>query len=346
MDKKVRLTNLTKSSGWAGKIGPDVLTQVLCLLPKAKKDENLLVGIETSDDAAVYKIDDKTAVIQTVDFFTPVVDDPYIYGQIAAVNSLSDIYAMGGKPKLAMNIICFPSCLDSNIVAEILKGGYDKIQEAGALLVGGHTIEDEEPKYGLSVSGFIDPKDVVTNANAKVGDILVLTKPIGSGVMNLAYKGDIIKESEYKLLIKNMLTLNSFARDKMMEVGINSCTDITGFGLLGHMLEMSEGSGVSMKLLSKKVPLLEGALEYANMGLVPAGAYSNEKFIKDKIRIRTNVERELLDVFYDPQTSGGLLISVSREKSDKLLELLKGNETDYNVIGEVIKKESFEIEIV
>lgn len=316
------------------------------LLPKVKKDENLLVGIETSDDAAVYKIDDNTAIIQTVDFFTPVVDDPYIYGQIAAVNSLSDVYAMGGTPKLAMNIICFPSCLDSNIVAEILKGGYDKIKEAGALLIGGHTIEDEEPKYGLSVSGFINPKDVVTNANAKVGDVLILTKPIGSGILNLAYRGELIKDKEYNSLIENMLTLNSFARDKMMEVGINACTDITGFGLLGHMIEMSEGSDVSIKLYSKEIPILEGALEYAKMGLVPEGAYSNEKFIKDKIKVNDTVERVLLDILYDPQTSGGLLISVAKEKSNKLLELLKENTTDYSVIGEVIDKRNYEIEII
>lgn len=316
------------------------------LLPKVNKDENLLVGIETSDDAAVYKIDDNTAIIQTVDFFTPVVDDPYIYGQIAAVNSLSDVYAMGGTPKLAMNIICFPSCLDSNIVAEILKGGYDKIKEAGALLIGGHTIEDEEPKYGLSVSGFINPKDVVTNANAKVGDVLILTKPIGSGILNLAYRGELIKDKEYNSLIENMLTLNSFARDKMMEVGINACTDITGFGLLGHMIEMSEGSDVSIKLYSKDIPILEGALEYAKMGLVPEGAYSNEKFIKDKIKVNDTVERVLLDILYDPQTSGGLLISVAKEKSNKLLELLKENTTDYSVIGEVIDKRNYEIEII
>ncbi len=315
------------------------MAQVLCQLPKAT-DENLIVGIETSDDAAVYKINEDTALIQTIDFFTPVVDDPYTFGQIAATNSLSDIYAMGGEPKLAMNIICFPTCLSPDIMAEILKGGYDKVAEANAILIGGHTVEDDEPKYGLSVSGFMHPKEVLTNCNAKIGDILILTKPIGIGVINTAIKAQLTDEKTYNEAVKTMTTLNKFAKDAMLSVGANSCTDITGFGLLGHTLEMAEGSGVTIKLYSNKVPVLPQAVEYAKMGLVPAGAYSNMGFIGDKVSFSHNVAQEIKDLFFDPQTSGGLLISVDAEKADKLLKLLENSPTEYGIIGEVIEKQN------
>lgn len=338
-EKEKRLTEMTKSSGWAAKIGPDTLAQVLCQLPKTS-DENLIVGIETSDDAAVYKINEDTALIQTVDFFTPVVDDPYTFGQIAATNSLSDIYAMGGEPKLAMNIICFPTCLSPDIMAKILKGGYDKVVEANAILIGGHTVEDDEPKYGLSVSGFIHPSEVLTNCNAKVGDILILTKPIGVGVINTAIKAQLVDEETYNEAVKTMTTLNKFAKDAMLKVKANSCTDITGFGLLGHTLEMAEGSGVSIKLYSNRIPVLKQALEYAKMGLVPAGAYSNMKFIGDKVSFNDNISQEIKDILYDPQTSGGLLISIEAEKADTLLKLLENGPTEFGIIGEVIEKQN------
>jgi len=313
------------------------LAQVLCQLPKTI-DENLIVGIDTSDDADVYKINEDIALIQTVDFFTPVVDDPYTFGQIAATNSLSDIYAMGGEPKLAMNIICFPTCLSPNIMAEILKGGYDKVAEANALLIGGHTIEDDEPKYGLSVSGFIHPSKVLTNCNAQIGDVLILTKPIGVGVVNTAIKAQLADEETYKKAVKIMTTLNKFAKDAMLEVGVNSCTDITGFGLLGHTLEMAEGSGVTIKLFSNKIPVIPKAIEYAQMGLIPAGAYSNMSFIGEKVSFSENVAGEIRDLLYDPQTSGGLLISVAKDKAEKLLLLLENSPTEYGVIGEVTEK--------
>lgn len=313
------------------------MAQVLCQLPKTI-DENLIVGIDTSDDAAVYKINEDIALIQTVDFFTPVVDDPYTFGQIAATNSLSDIYAMGGEPKLAMNIICFPTCLSPNIMAEILKGGYDKVAEANALLIGGHTIEDDEPKYGLSVSGFIHPSKVLTNCNAQIGDVLILTKPIGVGVVNTAIKAQLADEETYKKAVKIMTTLNKFAKDAMLEVGVNSCTDITGFGLLGHTLEMAEGSGVTIKLFSNKIPVIPKAIEYAQMGLIPAGAYSNMSFIGEKVSFSENVAGEIRDLLYDPQTSGGLLISVAKDKAEKLLLLLENSPTEYGVIGEVTEK--------
>lgn len=314
------------------------MAQVLCQLPKTY-DENLIVGIDTSDDAAVYKINEDTALIQTVDFFTPVVDDPYTFGQIAATNSLSDVYAMGGEPKLAMNIICFPTCLSPNVMAEILKGGYDKVVEANAILIGGHTVEDDEPKYGLCVSGFIHPSKVLTNCNAKVGDVLILTKPIGIGIVNTAIKAQLVDEETYEQAVKTMTTLNKFAKDAMLKIGANSCTDITGFGLLGHTLEMAEGSGVTIKLYSDKIPVLPQAIEYAKMGLVPAGAYSNMSFIGDKVSFNDKVPQEMQDILFDPQTSGGLLISVEASKANDLLKLLGGSPTGYGIIGEVIEKD-------
>lgn len=337
MDEK-RLTQLTKSSGWAAKLGPDTLAQVLCQLPKTY-DENLIVGLDTSDDAAVYKINDDLAIIQTLDFFTPVVDDPYTFGQIAAANSLSDVYAMGGEPKLAMNIVCFPNCLSPDVLTEILKGGHDKVKESGAVLVGGHTVEDDEPKYGLSVTGFVHPNKVLTNGDAKPNDLLVLTKPIGTGIINTAIKGGLAAQNHYDEAVKVMTTLNKFAIEAGNKVGINGCTDITGFGLLGHGLELAEASSVTLKINHKDIPLIEGALEFAQMGLVPAGAYSNEVYIGDKVKISSDIPREIVDVLYDPQTSGGLLMSVPEDKVDKLLEELKNTPTSFGVIGKVLDKE-------
>ncbi len=318
------------------------MAQVLCQLPKTY-DDNLIVGIDTSDDAAVYKINEDIAIIQTVDFFTPVVDDPYTFGQIAATNSLSDVYAMGGEPKLAMNIICFPNCLPPDIMAEILKGGYDKVKEANALLVGGHTVEDNEPKYGLSVTGFIHPDKVIKNCNAKVGDLLVLTKPIGLGIINTAIKAQMVDQKTYNEAVKVMTTLNKIGKDAMMKVGVNSCTDVTGFGLIGHALEMALGSDVTIKIFSNKVPILESAKEYAKMGLIPEGAYKNKSFVNDRAYINENIKEEIKDILFDPQTSGGLLISVDRAKAEMLMENLKNNPVDYAIIGEVISKDKYPI---
>lgn len=334
----IRLTELTKTSGWAAKIGPDVLAQVLCHLPK-NYDENLIVGLDTSDDAAVYKIDENLALIQTLDFFTPVVDDPYVFGQIAAANSLSDVYAMGGEPKLAMNIVCFPNCLDPDVLVEILKGGHDKVEEAGAILVGGHTVEDEEPKYGLSVAGFVHPNKVLTNSNAKPGDVLIITKPLGLGIINTAIKGGIADSVSYNEAVKVMSTLNKFGKEALDGIMVNSVTDITGFGLLGHALEMAEASGVAIKIHYKDIPLITNALEYAQMGLVPAGAYSNRVYIGDEVKFKSQISEDMEDVLFDPQTSGGLLISLPRKEADKLLKALENNPTSYGIIGEVVEKE-------
>lgn len=340
MDK--RLTELTKSSGWAAKIAPDILAQVLCQLPKTY-DENLIVGLETSDDAAVYKINEEMALIQTLDFFTPIVDDPYAFGQIAAANSLSDVYAMGGDPKLAMNIVCFPNCLSPDVLVQILKGGHDKVEEAGALLVGGHTVEDEEPKYGLSVAGFVHPDKVLANNNAKPGDVLVLTKPLGVGIINTAIKGGLVDEQSYEEAIKIMSALNKYAKDAIDKVEVNSVTDITGFGLLGHSLEMAEGSSVTIKIDHKSVPVITKALEYAQMGLVPAGAYSNREYVGDKIKFINDISDDMIDILYDPQTSGGLLISVSKDNVDSLLKELENTPTEFAVVGEVTEKEDYNL---
>ena len=331
----IRLTELTKSSGWAAKIGPDILAQVLCHLPKIK-DENLIVGVETSDDAAVYKINEELAIIQTLDFFTPVVDDPYTFGQIAAANSLSDIYAMGGQPKLALNIVCFPDCLDPSVLGEIMKGGQDKVAEAGAILVGGHSVSDDEPKYGLSVTGYVHPNKVLTNNNAKIGDLLVITKPLEIGIISTAIKGEIASKEAYENAVLSMITLNSFGKKAIDKSrGVHSVTDITGFGLLGHSLEMAEGSGVTINIDSSKVPFIKEAKEYAQMGLIPAGAYNNKKYIGDKVLIGEDIEDYMVDILFDPQTSGGLLISIAKEYTDLLLENLADSPVEYAVIGQV-----------
>lgn len=334
-----RLTELTKASGWAGKIGPDILAQVLRHLPKTG-DENLIVGLNTSDDAAVYKINEELAIIQTLDFFTPVVDDPYTFGQIAAANSLSDVYAMGGDPKLCMNIVCFPDCLEPEVLSEILKGGLHKVEEAGALIVGGHSVSDDEPKYGLSITGFVHPDKVLTNSNAKEGDVLIITKPLGLGIINTAIKAELVDDETYKKAVEVMTSLNKVGKDAIDGIeGVNSVTDITGFGLLGHALEMAEGSGVTISINYRDIPIIEKALEFARMGLVPAGTYANKAHIGDKVIFKAQVAEEMKDVLFDPQTSGGLLISVAEKDGQRVMDNLKGSALPCGIIGQVEKRQ-------
>lgn len=332
----IKLTQMTEASGWAAKFGPEALAQVLCQLPKVT-NKNLLVGIDTSDDAAVYKINDETAVIQTLDFFTPIVDDPYIFGQIAATNSLSDVYAMGGEPVLALNITCFPSCMDIKILGEILRGGTDKVIEAGAIIVGGHTIDDKVPKYGLSVMGLIHPDKILPNASAKPGDILILTKPIGTGVINTALKGEIAEEKHINEAIKNMTTLNKYAATIALKYKINACTDITGFGFLGHAYEMAEGSGVSIYISSSSIRFIDGAKEYAKMGMIPQGAYRNRAHIGENFKSMISDEC-IIDLLFDPQTSGGLLYSMPQEEGFKMLKELNENGIAAFIAGYVTEK--------
>lgn len=293
---------------------------MLCQLPKPA-DPNLLVGIETADDAGVYKLDEHTALIQTVDFFTPIVDDPYMFGQIAAANSLSDVYAMGGKPLTVMNIVAFPSCkLDAQVLLKILQGGYDKVAEAGAIVVGGHTVDDDEPKYGLSVTGTCHPDKVLTNASAQPGDILILTKPIGTGVLATAARAEMFPVGT-AAAAESMAELNRKAAEAMNEYPVNACTDITGFGLLGHIYEMAVGSRVSVKINSRAVPLLPDAAEAASMGLVPGGAYANRSYL-NTVTFSENVPENIRDLCFDPQTSGGLLISVPEAEVPRLINSL------------------------
>lgn len=322
------------------------MTSILGQLP-VFKDQRLLVGIDTSDDAAVYKLNETTAIIQTLDFFTPVVDDPYLFGQIAAANSLSDVYAMGGIPLTALNIVGFPSCLPLEILGEILKGGADKIKEAGALLVGGHTIQDNEPKYGLSVLGTVEPERVLTNAGARVGDVLILTKPLGIGILNTAIKADLVSNEVIEKVGQLMSYLNKYAAEGMIELGANGCTDITGFGLIGHSYEMASASNVTIEIDHKKVPIIEEALELASMGIIPGGAYQNMEYFQGKTKMDVKVPTEVRDVFFDPQTSGGLLISMEEDKALQLMDIYrKVLKCDFNIIGRVINKEEKAIIVI
>jgi len=332
-----RLTELSRTSGWAAKIGPETLSKILGKLPKME-NKNLIVGIETSDDAAVYKLNDETAIIQTLDFFTPVVDDPYTFGQIAAANSLSDVYAMGGKPTVALNIVCFPSCLSIDILGEILKGGADKVIEAGAVVIGGHTVDDNEPKYGLSVMGVVHPDKVLKNYGAKIGDVLIITKPLGTGIINTAIKGEIASEQAYNEAVKVMSTLNKYAGEIIVNYDITACTDITGFGLMGHAYEMASASQVTLKLFKDKIPYIESAKEYAQMGLVPAGSYNNRNYIEGKYEFNDTPEW-MKDILFDPQTSGGLIITCSREESEKLMSELSRLELPSSIIGEAMERQ-------
>lgn len=280
------------------------------------------MGLDTSDDAAVYKLNDDIATIQTVDFFTPMVDDPYLFGQIAAANALSDVYAMGGHPLLALNIVCFPACLPVEILGEILRGGADKVAEAGAITAGGHSVQDDEPKFGLAVTGLVNPSKVYSNATAMAGDLLILTKALGTGIINTGIKADMVSKEDYNRAVDTMATLNKEGARAMLEVGGTACTDVTGFGFLGHGAEMAKASVLTLTVFADQVPILPGARELARMGIIPGGAYNNRNHLGDRVHLAEGIPREDVDVFYDPQTSGGLLISVRPEKAEKLLDLL------------------------
>jgi selenide,water dikinase len=298
----------------------------------------VIVGLERADDAGVYKVTDEIAIIQTVDFFTPIVDDPYWFGQIAAANALSDVYAMGGVPKTAMNLVAFPAKdMDISVLRRVIEGGLDKMREAGVVLVGGHTVEDPELKYGLSVTGFIHPDRVLTKKNLKAGDCLILTKPLGTGIIATAIKGGLASVEVTDKVTRSMATLNKDAAEVMQKFPVHACTDITGFGFLGHLAEMVDGSGYGLRIRGDNVPLYPEALEYAAMGLIPAGAYRNREFREKMVDFAPSVERNIQDVLFDPQTSGGLLICVAPEKAEDLLKALKAkNIQDAAIVGEVL----------
>ena len=300
-------------------------------------DENVLVGLDRADDAGVYRVSDDLALIQTVDFFTPIVDDPYWFGQIAAANALSDVYAMGGTPKTAMNLVAFPvKDMDLSILRQIIRGGIDKMNEAGVVLLGGHSVEDKELKYGLSVTGFIHPKRILAKKNLRPGDRLVLTKPLGTGIVNTAVKAAMASGALADRVTRLMAALNRDAARVMENFDVSACTYVTGFGLLGHLAEMVCGSGPGVRVFSDQVPVIEAALEFAAMGLIPAGAYKNREFRESMVMIAETVPRSVQDVLVDPQTSGGLLIAVRRDQADGLVAALKNGGVDHAaLIGEV-----------
>jgi len=310
----------------------------LCGLPLIS-DPNLIAGIEHCDDAGVYKLRDDLAIIQTLDFFTPIVDDPYTFGQVAAANSLSDVYAMGGKPLTAMNIICFPiNKMEISILREVLLGGLDKMREAGVLLVGGHSVEDDELKYGLSVTGTIHPDKVLLNRGAEMGDALILTKPLGTGIINTVLKANMASDDLVAKSIQCMAELNRKAADLMTNFSnIHACTDVTGFGLLGHACEMIEGSDVGMIIHSSSVPIFHEIQEFVEMGIIPGGLNRNRKFRMNMIEAGPSCPEWIVDVFFDPQTSGGLLISLPLKEAEDLVKRMNDEGIEEaSIIGKVV----------
>ena len=320
-ENQVKLTKLAKCAGCGAKVGAGTLAQLLEGI-QIHQDPNLLVGFDRSDDASVYQISDGLALVQTVDFFPPIADDPYLFGQIAAANALSDVYAMGGEPKLCLNIMAVPKDMPSEAVHDLLRGGYDKVYEAGALITGGHSILDDEPKYGLAVTGFVHPDRMLTNSGAKPGDALLFTKPIGMGVLTTAAKADLAPPQAMERAYTLMTTLNKAARDVMVQYRVHACTDVTGFGLLGHGLEMAQGSGVELEIDVGAVDFIPEAAELARMGILPEGMYRNRSFAGDSVAPGT-AELWQQDLLYDPQTSGGLLMAVDPADAEALYEALR-----------------------
>lgn len=300
------------------------------------KNDNLLIGYDTSDDACVYRISDELALVQTVDFFPPMVDDPYLFGQIAAANALSDVYAMGGRPTHAMNLLCIPSCLDLNVAKEILAGGASKTMEAGCTIAGGHSINDNEPKYGLCVSGFVHPGKMLANSTAQAGDQLILTKAIGTGILTTAEKGGMLDAASLQAAVENMRTLNKYAAEAAEGFAIHACTDVTGFGLAGHVCEMAEGSGLTARLNAAETPLLPQAREMAEMGMIPAGAYRNRAYFAPKVAAEESVSVSDSDLLFDPQTSGGLLFAAAAADAERLTQRLAAANVPAWRVGEFV----------
>lgn len=336
MDEDIKLTKLANCAGCGAKVGAGVLAKLLSDLP-VLQDENLLVGFDKSDDAAVYRIKDDLAIVQTLDFFPPIADDPYTFGQIAATNALSDIYAMGGEPKLALNIMCVPKTMPKEAVHEILRGGYEKCAEAGAIICGGHSIYDDEPKYGLSVTGFVHPDRMWKNHGAKPGDILFLTKPIGIGVLTAAQRGDLLEPETHELMIRLMTTLNKGARDILINYDVHACTDVTGFSFLGHLYEMCSGSDVSAEIDVNEISLIPESLEFARIGILPEGMYRNRTYAENAVEIG-NTELAVCDLLFDPQTSGGLLAAVDEKDADAVYEALKDRVPCVQRVGSITEK--------
>lgn len=319
----IQLTKLAECAGCGAKVGAGELSKLLEGL-KVRQDPNLLVGYDRSDDASVYKLTDDLALVQTVDFFPPIADDPYTFGAIAAANALSDVYAMGGEPKLALNVMAVPEDMPKEAVHAILRGGYEKAYEAGAIITGGHSIYDKEPKYGMAVTGFVHPDKLLTNSGAKPGDVLLYTKPIGIGVLTAGIKGELCDQDTARMAEGLMMTLNKYARDIMVQYRVHACTDVTGFGVVGHLLEMAQGSEAQIHIDVSGLTLIPQSLELARLGVLPAGLYRNRHFAQEWAD-GGNVELAVQDLLYDPQTSGGLMMAVEAEDAPALLEALKAD---------------------
>ena len=323
------------------KLAPSDLAQVLSRLP-AQSSENVIVGFDTADDAGVFRLTDEIALVQTVDFFTPVSDDAFVYGQVAAVNSLNDVYAMGGKPISALSIVCYPQNGDWDILGEILAGGQSAMNEENVIVIGGHSVDDQEMKFGYAVTGVIDPRRVITNAGAKPGDQLILTKPIGTGAINTAVKKGKASSEIIAAVTRTMTTSAAEASKVMQDLGANACTDITGFGLLGHAYEMAKGSNVTFDLESAAVPLLPDVLELISKGMLTRGDKNNREYVGDAVRLASGVSGEMQSALFDPQTAGGLLISLPPGKVDEYLNRVGGAK----VIGRVTEKRDYLIDVV
>lgn len=342
METEVKLTKLANCAGCGAKLGAGTLARMLEGY-HTHSDPRLIVGFDKSDDASVYVLDEQTALIQTTDFFPPIVDDPYLYGRIAATNALSDVYAMGGEPKLALNILCAAEEMSDSAIREILRGGYDAAYEAGAIITGGHTIRGPQPIYGLAVSGFVHPDRVLTNSGARPGDALILTKPLGVGVITTGAKADLVVADVLERIQRQMATLNKAARDVMVKYPVHSCTDVTGFGLLGHSFEMAQGSNCSIHICADQVPFHPEAFELASMGLVPAGAYRNREYAQAAVQVCGEIPLALQDIFYDPQTSGGLLIALPGDAAKDCLAEMQSVIPESARIGYVTEAQEFSI---
>lgn len=342
MENEVKLTKLASCAGCGAKVGAGTLCQLLEGFA-THQDAKLLVGYDKSDDASVYAVTDELAIVQTTDFFPPIVDDPFMYGQIAATNALSDVYAMGGEPKLALNIMCIPEKMEQHTVQEILRGGYAKAYEAGAIISGGHTIHGAEPIYGLAVTGFVHPQKVWRNGGAQPGDVLILTKPLGVGILTTAAKAELVEKKLLSKLYQQMSTLNKYAHDVLIKYAVHACTDVTGFALLGHSLEMAQGSGVTIHLETAKLPYHQEAYEMASMGFIPAGAYRNREFAQAHVNVVGDIPLPLQDICYDPQTSGGLLCALPEAEAATCLAELQEVAPESAVVGYVSEKLDAEI---
>jgi selenide, water dikinase len=353
----IRLTTTAKAAGCAAKLSPSVLEAILRRLP-ATQDSNVIVGFETSDDAAVYRLTEDLAIVQTVDFFTPIVDDPRFFGQVAATNSLSDVYAMGGRPISALTIVAFPAARPPEILEQILRGGLEKMTEANCSVVGGHSIRDDEPKFGYAVTGVIDPRKVWKNVGARPGDTLLFTKPIGTGVISTALKQEKAAPDWVEAATASMTRLNRDAADALHELEdaaagnghegrhpLHAVTDVTGFGLLGHAREMAIGSGVSMRIDHARVGYLPGAIEAARAGFFSGGLANNREFLEGCAVFDSGVPDEFRALLLDPQTSGGLLAAVHPESVDAAMAAFKRRRIDARAIGEVVAKRSPLIQI-